>query len=206
MKQNKILRVSAVLLVLTLLSTCVISGTFAKYTTSASAEDNARVAKWGVEVAATADDAFTANDDDTVISLNGVDNVIAPGTDGKLCALAISGQPEVSGTITATVDLTLENWLVDGAYYCPLVITVAGTDYVGTSYASAADFEKDVEDAIVAAIAGDFDALTDLSKDVDVTWKWAFEGNDDVKDTALGKASTPASIAISATVTVTQVD
>ena len=32
---------------------CVISGTFAKYTTQAGGSDTARVAKWGVEVSST---------------------------------------------------------------------------------------------------------------------------------------------------------
>ena len=52
MKRNKMMRIASVLLVAVLLSTCVISGTFAKYTTSNSATDSARVAKWGVIITA----------------------------------------------------------------------------------------------------------------------------------------------------------
>lgn len=209
MKQNKILRVSAVLLVLTLLSTCVISGTFAKYTTSASANDDARIAKWGVVVTATAD-AFAENDDDTVISFVSGENVVAPGTDGNLCGLTITGTPEVEVNVAATADLVLTDWAVDGAYYCPLVITVGTTAFNGNAYADAAAFEKAVEDAIVAEIAKDVvDPNTDLADSVSVTWAWAFEGNDDAKDTALGDAAaagTPATISISVSVTVTQID
>ena len=47
MKKNRIMRVFSVLLALTLISTCAISGTFAKYVTRAEGEDAARVAKWG---------------------------------------------------------------------------------------------------------------------------------------------------------------
>ena len=206
MKRNTILRVSAILLVLTLLSTCVISGTFAKYTTSANADDDARIAKWGVVVEATAE-AFTENDDDTVISFVSGENVLAPGTDGNLCGLTITGQPEVAVKIDATAELELTDWAVDSAYYCPLVITVGNTEFKGNDYADAEAFEKAVEDAIVAEIAkASVDPNTNLADAVAVTWAWAYEGNDDVKDTALGNATTPAKISIAVSVTVTQID
>jgi hypothetical protein len=52
MKKNKMMRVASGLLVLTLLTSCIISGTFAKYTTEATGSDTAVVAKWGVTVKA----------------------------------------------------------------------------------------------------------------------------------------------------------
>ena len=80
MKKNKAMRMASALLVLTLLTTCVISSTFAKYTTSANGTDSARVAKWG----------FEANDSSIVLdnlfktaydkNVNGAADVIAPGT------------------------------------------------------------------------------------------------------------------------------
>ena len=48
MKKTKVMRLLSLLLVMTLISTCAISGTFAKYVTRAEGEDQARVAKWGV--------------------------------------------------------------------------------------------------------------------------------------------------------------
>lgn len=50
MKKNKFMRIASVLLIVTLLSTSVISGTFAKYTTEAEGSDSATVAKWGVNL------------------------------------------------------------------------------------------------------------------------------------------------------------
>ncbi|MDE6767712.1 MAG: hypothetical protein K2J35_05915, partial [Eubacterium sp.] len=50
MKKNKMMRIASALLVLCLLTTCVISGTFAKYVTSNDGSDSARVAKFGVSV------------------------------------------------------------------------------------------------------------------------------------------------------------
>ena len=53
MKKNKMMRTASGLLVATLLTTSMISGTFAKYTTQDEASDSARVAKWGVTALAT---------------------------------------------------------------------------------------------------------------------------------------------------------
>ena len=44
MKKNKMMRIASVLLVAVILTTCAISGTFAKYVTSGNGSDNARVA------------------------------------------------------------------------------------------------------------------------------------------------------------------
>ena len=52
MRKNKMMRLASGLLVAVLLTTCTISGTFAKYVTSAKADSSARVAKFGVEVTA----------------------------------------------------------------------------------------------------------------------------------------------------------
>ena len=47
MKKNTMMRLASVLLIAVLMSTCAISGTFAKYVTSDSSSDSARVARWG---------------------------------------------------------------------------------------------------------------------------------------------------------------
>ena len=47
MKKTKFMRAALLLLVLTLITSCFVGGTFAKYTTSANGSDSARVAKWG---------------------------------------------------------------------------------------------------------------------------------------------------------------
>ena len=50
MKTNKIMRIASGLLVAVLLSTCVISGTFAKYVSTYDGTDSARVATWAFEI------------------------------------------------------------------------------------------------------------------------------------------------------------
>ena len=97
---------------LTLLTTCVISGTFAKYTTQAGGSDTARVAKWGVEVAASGslfattyatDDANATTITNSVESSN--DNeVVAPGTKSdKGITFEIKGTPEVAVRVDVKV-------------------------------------------------------------------------------------------------------
>jgi len=90
MKKNKAMRSASVLLVATLLTTSVISGTLAKYTTQDAAEDTARVAKWGVELQAIGNrygDTYKdliVTESDTTATVQTVDkkaDVVAPGTE-----------------------------------------------------------------------------------------------------------------------------
>ena len=113
MKKNKAMRSASVLLVATLLTTSVISGTLAKYTTQDAAEDTARVAKWGVELQAIGnlygdtykDLIVTENDTNaTVQSVDKTADVVAPGTQNtEGFTFSLKGKPEVDGTITTTI-------------------------------------------------------------------------------------------------------
>src|SRR5665647_1803049 len=84
-----VLKLSVLVMILTLVTLPLVSGTYAKYTTTDSATDTARVAKWGVTVAVTGN-AFAesyitniTNGDITVSSsTEDVDNLVAPGTSG----------------------------------------------------------------------------------------------------------------------------
>lgn len=213
MKKNKFLKLASGLLVLCLLTTCVISTTFAKYVTNDSASDTARVAKWGVVIDVQADTAFgNAYDDEVNASGTKVvstEDVVAPGTKGTLAMTQITGKPEVKVNIEYKATLTLTGWEVAGAFYCPLEITIDGNTYKGTAYASIAEFKAAVEGA-VTALTKDYAAGTDLSEANETfAWAWAFEGNDDVKDTKLGDdaaAGSGSTIKFELTVTATQID
>ena len=227
MMKNKMMRIASVLLVAVLLSTCAISGTFAKYVTSKESTDTARVAKFGVDLAVTVDGAFaTEYDADTtatdklgaaiaktvVASSTDQDNLVAPGTKGDLMASAtIAGTPEVAVNVKQEATLVLTGWEVNGTYYCPLVITVDGTKFYGMDYTSAAEFIAAVEAALDSDV--NYAPNTDLTETHSVTWAWAFEGTDgkqtDELDTALGNyAAKTGDIEISFTykITVTQIN
>ena len=225
MKKNKMMRIASVLLVAVLLSTCVISGTFAKYVTSASGSDSARVAKFGVVVAVNVDGAFAseyaATADvatgtaiaKTVISSTkdeneNLTNVLAPGTAGWLLeSVTISGEPEVAVNVSAEATLTLTGWEVEGEYYCPLIITVDSTALHGTNYESAEEFAAAVEELL--DLEANFAPNAPLSYNHTVAWRWEFEGaasskQTDENDTKLGNAGN-ATIAFNLTITVTQI-
>lgn len=223
MKKNKMMRLASCLLVAVLLTTCAVSGTFAKYVTSGSAEDSARVAKFGVKVTGTGNmfaETYTKTDakftvaEDSVVS---TERVVAPGTSGSLGGFAITGTPEVAVRVSYTADTVDfgDKWVdKDGNYYCPIEITVGSTTLKGTdsAYTSIADFEAAIETAIEDEnLKKDYAAGTPLgnAEKLNISWKWAFEGNDDVKDTYLGDqaaAGNAATINIGVSCTVTQID
>ena len=107
MKKNKMMRIASVLLVAVLLSTCAISGTYAKYITTATGSDTARVAKWDVKLEEnTMSNTFnfdlfkTVNDSDgnyenDVKPGTGDDHIIAPGTSGSF-TINLSNASEVN--------------------------------------------------------------------------------------------------------------
>ncbi len=221
MKKNMMMRMASLLLIAVLMSTCAISGTFAKYVTSKTGTDTARVAKFGVEITAngstfakeydTDDGAFT--EAKSVIS---GDKVIAPGTSGNMASMTLSGTPEVAVRVSyvGAFDISDDYWKVAGDYYCPLIVTVDGVAFDGRAYANAAEFELSVNNAI-AAYSKDYPAGTDLSgvgaDSLSVSWEWPFSTSveNDAKDTVLGNVAVTgnaATVTLTITTTVTQID
>jgi hypothetical protein len=140
MKKNKMMRIASGLLVLTLLTACIISGTFAKYVTSATASDTARVAKWGVQVQVSGtlfgekydavgedDKGNTISVGDTGITVMSTDKkIVAPGTkNDKGITFSLEGKPEVSGTVTTTI--TTQNIYLAAGTYGVMVPVETGT-------------------------------------------------------------------------------
>ena len=195
--------VLAVVTVLSLFTTCLVSSTFAKYATTDSSMDSARVAKWGVVLQTNISglflDRYGVNDRNDVISFNG-DDVVAPGTGNSInMNTSVTGVPEVAVEVVTSAKITLYNWEVNGNYYCPLVFTINGETKSGNEFESAVKFEKWIESRISKASAK-YPPLTDLSAaeeiDLTISWSWPFEVDDDndltngiandVLDTALG--------------------
>ena len=103
MKKNTMMRVASVLLVAVLLSTCVISSTFAKYTTQVSSSDSARVAYWGFQSSNTMDiTGLFAKDYTDVTSKNDKD-VIAPGTNGSVSFQFLYDESVTANTVAQTM-------------------------------------------------------------------------------------------------------
>ena len=231
MKKNTMMRMASVLLIAVLMSTCAISGTFAKYVTSDSGFDTARVAKFGVAVEAknfgmfktdykTDASGATFTGDYSVSSSTG-DKLLAPGTSGSFADIAITGTPEVAVdvAIVATVEVS-GKWIVAGDFYCPVVVTVGTEKISGLDYTSADAFAK----AIKAKIDGksaqyapntDLGTIYNNNTNLDLAWDWAFEGatgskqnQTDENDTVLGNIAVAEdlTIFIGVSITVTQID
>lgn len=207
MKKNKMMRLAAIVMMLTLLTTCAISGTFAKYVTEASASDTARVAKWDIDYnggtlnndisfalfdTAKVYDAGTTTVDDDVKTESDPTKaaIIAPGTCGSF-TFKIENKSEV--TATYAIDYTVTN---NGI---PIEYSIDGTNWT-----------TDLADVSTTNLT-----METGSVEITVQWRWAFEGSSsanytssqtDTTDTNLGTATPTAEVQVSAKITVTQVD
>lgn len=230
--KNKFMRIAAVMLMLCLVTTCAISGTFAKYTTSADATDTARVAKWGVSVAvtpgafakqyATTDTTIT---DATITNSVNVDstgdNLVAPGTDGSL-TFNVAGTPEVAVkvtfemTVTSDVVIPKDTVVAAGntlaADYTPVVFTLTKA---GEATPLATGTLAQIQ-AVLNAQSDEYAPNATLNATYTLSWVWDFEGanTNNAADTYLGNvaagtvtdANTKTAINFNIKITATQVD
>lgn len=217
MKKTKLMRAALLLLVLTLITSCFVGGTFAKYTTSAEGSDTARVAKWGVVITAHGETFAKTYATDTgnvvgtiansVVSAN-ANKVIAPGTKGNMVGMTITGTPEVAVSVNYAANFKVEGWTVDDNFYCPLQIKVGSTMIDGATFNNAAAFENAVNTEI-STYNKNYAAGTDLSTasvtTPSVSWEWPFN-EDDIKDTKLGNLETAPTVSLEVTTTVDQID
>ena len=133
MRKNKMMRAASALMVAVLLTTCTISGTFAKYVTTAEGKDTARVAKWGVEVVGMADTLFAQEYDSGKVKVGTADvkDLVAPGTTNTTgVTFGIEGQPEVAVKVKFEVTKSDDKTKAPVEVYLP-----AGTytDYTKTT-------------------------------------------------------------------------
>jgi len=206
MKKNRMMRLASGLLVAVLLTTCVISGTFAKYVSEAEGSDIARVAKFDVNTTAGnfnifevgqiydtyGDPDYTVkeNDEDVKDAAVGEDGIVAPGTWGEF-SFVVEDKSEV--TVAYAI-----NYEVDEAGV-PLEWSVD----------NGLTWTNDLAD-----VTGTVGANDTLTENVRVMWRWAFETgadaatiatNDKDVDTPLGEAGS-ATPKVDIKVTFTQVD
>lgn len=217
MRKNKMMRAASGLLVAVLLSTCAISGTFAKYTTSANGTDSARVAKWGFTGGSTItiSDLFKNTYDTTVKSST---DVIAPGT---------TGSAEFGFTYGG-----------DGSVTAPEVAYTFNVSTDGSSCDQPIQDNANIQWKLDKGEWGTWDQLIEAIKALDgnnlndryepntlptafntpgankhtVSWQWLFdtsgegEGSQDTTDTDMGNANKLAEVKLKITVTATQID
>jgi hypothetical protein len=202
MTKNKMMRVASALLVAVLLTTCAISGTFAKYVTSTDASDSARVAYWGfVEPTNVTWNPFLHNDTDVLGPVDDVD-LLAPGTEGEATlTLAYTANGNIAAPEVAySYMLVLE---ADGDYTALDNNTSFVWKLDGVEYQTFAELKDAVEDLSQERVdAGNRPAAESFT----FGWEWKFDENNDVNDTAMGNATDLANIEITLTITATQLN
>lgn len=214
MKKNKLFLLGLFVVFAAVLSLSLVSNTFAKYVSTNSSTDTARVAKWGVKVTAETKDNNIYEADlssvDGQISIDGATKLLAPGTAVNFASINITGTPEVEVKVTYEATLELNGWTYDGSDYIPLVFKVNNVEY---SADNVADLIDDVENAI-ESYSRTYDENTNLEErvleELTVSCYWAFgDGSTDVKDTHLGDLAAEGAaphVNLKITCTVTQVE
>lgn len=197
MRKNRLFILGIFTVMVALVSLSLVSGTWAKYTSSVSGSDSARVAKWEFtlnSVAVTNSAVATPQnvtfdlfktikdtDGSAETDLSAIDgSIIAPGTQGSF-DLVINNTSEVNATYSIDYTITNEDSI-------PVQFSVDGTNW-----------SSSLEDVAATPIAH-----TNGTKTITVQWKWAFDGNDNV-DTLLGLDG-DAEISVAVKITFTQVD
>lgn len=189
----KKMSIFGLLLAAVLVTSYSVSGTYAKYTSTFTSSDTARVAKWAFKI--NGDDVtntFTFDLFKTAIDANvkegtAAEAIIAPGTEGSFkIGLANASEVNAKYSINYTVTKT-DNTI-------PVQFTTA-VDGEGNPDWSQASDEFDVADININMGA---------EAEHTVYWRWTYEGND-TTDTTLGSAGT-ATITVAAEVTATQID
>lgn len=211
-KKHWTLRAAGLLFALVLITSCFVSGTFAKYVTTGGGHESARVAKFGVTMSVANDKAFKQTydtDNDSIsgtisksveYSGNGDENLVAPGTKGsEPVVLSIKGTPEVA--VNVKIAAEGHDVFLKAGEYLNLTTAADGdkfnlaTDYYPITYTltkngAAAPVVTGKLDAIIDYLNGlskDYPANTDLTSaigELTLSWEWKFDDTIANKDQA----------------------
>lgn len=192
MKRNHTLKLATGLMALTMITTCFVGNTFAKYTSHAEGRDVARVAKWGVQVDVTGSSMFkteyTGTDDKITVKSSDINNVVAPGTKGEGLTFSVKGTPEVA----TKLDMYCEGediffkYMGDSETYYPIKYSL-----YKVQDGSQIPVLKDVTFAQISEKLGKLDDTTfapneTIDMEYFLTWEWPFESGHDDYDSTLG--------------------
>lgn len=221
MKKNRMMRLASVLLVCVLLTTSIISGTFAKYTTSTSASDSARIAKWGI--GAPADLSFKLFDlkafDNGKVASSDTTNVLAPGTSHEqpINLFTITGAaPEVMYNYTVALTVNAENSTtiakLDSLAGFKWTLTKPGTTATKQEFATFAELKAAVDGLSQTNIAPNTlpTGYATGTNTMVIGWAWEFDDPaNNAADTAAGDAAAAGTLdtfTLTLSITAEQVD
>lgn len=195
-KNNRLLKLSVYALLLTIVGLSLVSGTYAKYVSTASGTDTAVVAKWDIKAGKKGNEVSITGNNSTVSfdlfdTINDTTNheadadvvqgKIAPGTEGSF-EFSIKNDSEVNARYGLNFQISNSN--------VPLEFSIDGVNYTSS--------------LTNIAPSNDTKILMGKSTSVIVYWRWKFENGRDAEDTELG-LTTP-SVAVTTTLIVEQID
>jgi len=189
MKKSILAKIGAAAVVLTLVTSSLVGGTFAKYTSSANGTANATVAKWNVAFkegdsnTLTQDFAFNLKNENDAAET--AENVIAPGSTGKIQLTVDGTDTQVEFSYEITADISKLNGVPLKFY----------SDENRTK-----EIEPDADNANLISLSAET-IKVDGGKVGTGTVYWAWKSNDDVADTTLGVAGASGQIALSLSAT-----
>ncbi len=220
MKKNLAFRLGATVLVLSVITLSLVSGTFAKYTKGFTDNETVRAANFQFNL----NDQFTTTTEqsanaifnifdysDTGVFADGLNGTefIAPGTAGTF-ELDVENLSEVDVGVTFALAETNANSIP--VYYTVGVATQRYSSVLTGSYTGGGTYANLA--ALATALAGSTlqatDGVTPTTATYTVNWAWSYETagtqQTDAGDTAFGIAATLPTVDLAVTATVTQLD
>ena len=198
MKKNTMMRIASLLLIAVLLSTSIIGGTFAKYTSTYDAKDQARVARWGFGTTDINMDLFDT-EYTNVKSANG-DKLIAPGVEVESTFKLVADSsvaPEVAYKITVDASQSTCGAAIIGNEN--IHWTLNGTDVGGW---------ENLKTKIAETYTKTYDAGASYDEEMTIGFNWVYstDATQDGEDTAMGNASALEEVKLLLKITAEQVE
>lgn len=225
MKNKLGFRTAAVLLVLVMVTSCFVGSTFAKYTTSSSGTDNARVAYWGF--CGSDSLSFDLFDGEyTHVASSSHSNVFAPGTTkeeyfgigfSSNFGLNIVGTTEVNYTLNVDAEVSGNYAMLDAnPNFKWMLYTNHTNEYTYFGTAEELVYALEALDGSASGAkeykAGEPIAEVAYGGGYRVGWVWEYETQgermaaQDKMDTEMGNMEDLENVTITITITATQID
>lgn len=211
---NKTMRVGVVMAIIAIITLIALAATFAKYVSTGSGEDNARVAKWGINLTSGYDfnlfqdtwsDADSSDASGVVVASKDGKNVVAPGMHKEVditTGTVTGAAPEVAYKFTRT--LTFNNSDASAAGTIDKLDKLAGWKWTYKVYKDDGTIVKQGDAKTFAQLAAAVkidgaecapNTLPDFgATKVAIGYNWNFETGtspkfDDASDTEVGDAA-----------------
>ena len=193
MRQSKMMKVMALMLSMTMITSVFVGNTLSRYVTSVSSTDSARVAVWGIngeEIQMNLFDTKYLVDDKVVAEANNkTDKIIAPGTKGKAEFNIINFEQDVAPEVAYQVSIQLDDsqiadeiknnpsvqWKLDEGSWGTL-------EQLKTSILSLSGDASGVHTYAPGQFATAFEDNTPHT----IAWQWVMDNSNNIMDTEMG--------------------